>query len=131
MILRGGQAHGKKLLSPIIIRQFSQRANIIANSSRALGWDTTYNPRISRSYNFTAGLYADSDAIGHSGYTGTSLWISQKNKIFVVLLTNRLPLSKTFLPHNMNAEKYWRQRINSAVWQNFGFKSRNKLYAQR
>lgn len=131
MILRGGLAHGKKLLSPVIIREFSQRANIIAHSSRALGWDTAYYPYAPRSYNFTAGLYIDSDAIGHSGYTGTSLWISPKNKVFVVLLTNRLPLKKTYLPHNMRAEKYWRQRINSAAWQNLGFENRNRLYAER
>ena len=32
----------------------------------------------------------DSTAIGHTGYTGTSLWIDYANNVYVVLLTNRV-----------------------------------------
>ena len=52
-------------------------------SSRALGWDTP-------SGQSSAGDYLTSQAYGHTGYTGTSLWIDPELDLWVVLLTNRV-----------------------------------------
>jgi CubicO group peptidase (beta-lactamase class C family) len=49
---------------------------------RALGWDTP-SPVSS------AGDYFSARSYGHTGYTGTSLWIDPESGLFVVLLTNR------------------------------------------
>ena len=50
-----------------------------------LGWDMpTGGPASS------AGIYFTADAIGHTGYTGTSIWIDPVRDEFVVLLTNRV-----------------------------------------
>ena len=50
--------------------------------TRALGWDTPA-PRSS------AGSYFSERAFGHTGFTGTSMWIDPQRELFVVLLTNR------------------------------------------
>jgi len=50
--------------------------------SRAIGWDTPEG----RS---SAGRYFSARSFGHTGYTGTSLWIDPEQDLFVVLLTNR------------------------------------------
>lgn len=52
-------------------------------SSRALGWDTP-------SARSSGGDYVTNAAFGHTGYTGTSIWMDPELDIWVVLLTNRV-----------------------------------------
>ncbi len=54
-----------------------------ALSSRGLGWDTP-------SPNSSAGTRLSPRAFGHTGFTGTSLWIDPAQDLFVILLTNRV-----------------------------------------
>ena len=63
-------------------------ATTVPNSSRALGWDTM-RPTSS------CGSRMSSRAIGHTGFTGTSLWIDLQADIYVVLLTNRVHPTRT------------------------------------
>ncbi len=60
----------------------------IQNSSRALGWDTMLRTS-------SCGRRMSSRAIGHTGFTGTSLWIDPAVDIYVVLLTNRVYPTRT------------------------------------
>jgi CubicO group peptidase (beta-lactamase class C family) len=55
----------------------------VPGSSRALGWDTM-RPTSS------CGTRLSPSAIGHTGFTGTSLWIDWERDVYVVLLTNRV-----------------------------------------
>lgn len=55
----------------------------VPGSSRALGWDT----RLPTS---SCGTRMSASAIGHTGFTGTSLWIDPANDLYVVILTNRV-----------------------------------------
>jgi CubicO group peptidase (beta-lactamase class C family) len=52
-------------------------------SSRALGWDTP-------SENSSAGSLLSARAFGHTGFTGTSIWIDPEKDLFIILLTNRV-----------------------------------------
>ena len=52
--------------------------------SHALGWDTPSGDRSS------AGPRPPADAVGHTGFTGTSLWMSPAEGVVAVLLTNRV-----------------------------------------
>ena len=52
-------------------------------SSRALGWDTP-------SENSSAGSRLSARAFGHTGFTGTSIWVDPAQDLFVILLTNRV-----------------------------------------
>lgn len=54
-------------------------------STRALGWDTKSPEGYS-----SAGSKFPNNAIGHTGYTGTSVWIDRDKGLFVILLTNRV-----------------------------------------
>lgn len=52
-------------------------------SSRALGWDTP-------SQGSSAGTRMSPRAFGHTGFTGTSIWMDPAQDLFVMLLTNRV-----------------------------------------
>ena len=52
-------------------------------SSRALGWDTMLPTS-------SCGTRLSPRAIGHTGFTGTSLWIDPAQDLYVVFLTNRV-----------------------------------------
>ncbi|MCB9755454.1 MAG: serine hydrolase [Myxococcales bacterium] len=66
------------------LREFTTRRRLVPGSSFALGWDT---PTRGRS---TAGDRISRDAFGHTGWTGTSLWIDPTRGVYVVLLSNRV-----------------------------------------
>jgi len=70
-----------RLLDEALVRAFTTRHG--PGSSRALGWDTPEG----RS---SAGDYFTASAFGHTGFTGTSLWIDPDLDVWVVLLTNRV-----------------------------------------
>jgi CubicO group peptidase (beta-lactamase class C family) len=70
------------LAAPETIRAFIRRTDVPA-SSRALGWDTMLPTS-------SCGRYLSPTSIGHTGFTGTSLWIDWEKDLYVVLLTNRV-----------------------------------------
>jgi len=59
----------------------------VPGSSRALGWDTMLPTS-------SCGTRMSPRAIGHTGFTGTSLWIDPERDVYVVLLTNRVHPSR-------------------------------------
>ncbi len=61
---------------------FAEKSTV-AGSSRALGWDTMLATS-------SCGTQMSSRAIGHTGFTGTSLWIDPALDLYVVILTNRV-----------------------------------------
>ena len=76
-----GVAGPVRLVSEETVLGFTTRFD--SRASRALGWDTPGD----RS---SAGDYFTRSAFGHTGFTGTSIWIDPELDMFVVLLTNRL-----------------------------------------
>jgi CubicO group peptidase (beta-lactamase class C family) len=64
------------------MRTFAARRPV-HGSSRALGWDTMLPTS-------SCGTRLSASAIGHTGFTGTSLWIDPEQDLYVVLLTNRV-----------------------------------------
>ncbi len=74
-------AGGERLVQSATIEQFTRRFD--DSSSRAFGWDTPEG----RS---SAGAFFGRGAFGHTGYTGTSIWIDPDLDLFVILLTNRV-----------------------------------------
>jgi len=75
-----------RLGSPALMRQFAART-AVPGSSRALAWDTM-RPTSS------CGTRMSPTSIGHTGFTGTSLWIDYERDVYVVLLTNRVHPSR-------------------------------------
>ncbi|HXX47110.1 MAG TPA: serine hydrolase [Myxococcota bacterium] len=78
---------GRSALFPAeIAREFFRRQDIAPGSDWALGWDT---PTEGQS---TSGSHFSKHSIGHTGFTGTSLWIDLERGMVVVLLANRIHL---------------------------------------
>jgi CubicO group peptidase (beta-lactamase class C family) len=78
---------GERVLArPETFAAFIQRTGI-PGSSRALGWDTMLPTS-------SCGGRLSPTAIGHTGFTGTSLWIDWEREFYVVLLTNRVHPSR-------------------------------------
>lgn len=78
----------------------------VPKSSWALGWDTP-SPEGS-----SAGTRIASHAVGHLGFTGTSVWIDLERDVSVVLLTNRVH------PHRDNERiREVRPRVHDAVFE--------------
>ncbi len=80
--LNGGAFGTARLARPETIRQFTT-VNDSTFSSRALGWDTP-------SANSSAGHFLQRPAFGHTGFTGTSLWIAPQHDLYIILLTARV-----------------------------------------
>ena len=68
--------------TPDELREFITQSRV-TGSSRALGWDTM-RPTSS------CGTRMSPRAIGHTGFTGTSLWIDPEQDVYVAWLTNRV-----------------------------------------
>lgn len=79
-LLNGGSYGDRRVWSPGTVRTFTTRQT--RAGTRAIGWDTP----ASRS---SAGDYLSARSYGHTGYTGTSIWIDPERDLFVILLTNR------------------------------------------
>jgi len=74
---------GEWLLRSAGIREFTRRQEVVSGSSRALGWDTP-------SPNSSAGTRLREGSFGHTGFTGTSIWIDPSRELVIVLLSNRV-----------------------------------------
>lgn len=79
MYLNNGTIDGREILPPASIAQFTVRQV----ADRALGWQ---KPDGSNS----AGHLMSPEAFGHTGFTGTSIWMDPTNDVFVILLSNRV-----------------------------------------
>lgn len=87
MMLNGGVYNGVRVVKEETVRLFSTRAA----GSRALGWDTAEG-------GVGAGQFLSNRAFGHTGYTGTSMWIDPEREMFVILLTNRVHAARARRP---------------------------------
>jgi CubicO group peptidase (beta-lactamase class C family) len=81
MMLNGGEYQGTRLIKQSTVALFTK--NTDSKGTRALGWDTC-------GHQGSCGKYLNSNAYGHTGFTGTSLWIDPDRDMFVILLTNRV-----------------------------------------
>jgi CubicO group peptidase (beta-lactamase class C family) len=93
MMLNRGTFNGVRIVSDSAVERFTQRVS----GTRALGWDTSDGEG-------TAGLHMGERAYGHTGFTGTSLWIDPDRELFVILLTNRVHAPRARRPAKVIAD---------------------------
>ncbi len=84
MILNKGIYNGKRILGTKTIELMTQIYPKVEFAGRGLGWD------INSSYMQQRGDIFEIGSFGHTGFTGTSIQISFKENIFVIILTNRV-----------------------------------------
>ncbi len=90
------------------LETFIARQATIPGSSRALGWDTMLPTS-------SCGTRMSPRAFGHTGFTGTSLWIDPDRGVYVVLLTNRVHPTR-----DNDAMKQLRPALHDAVMEDLG-----------
>ncbi len=78
------------IFAPGWVDRFTRRQS--PASTRAIGWDTP-------SVRSSAGDYFSARSFGHTGYTGTSIWIDPTQELAVVLLTNRVNPTRANAKH--------------------------------
>lgn len=85
MILNGGEYNGVRILSPMSVALMT-RPHVVGEdgSARGLGWD------IATSFSSNRGDLFPLGSFGHTGFTGTSIWIDPASESFVVFLSNRV-----------------------------------------
>lgn len=66
-----------------VVQQFARRQGVVPGSSRALGWDTAVPTG-------TSGHLLDSTSVGHTGFTGPSIWMDPTRELVIVVLANRV-----------------------------------------
>ncbi len=87
MMLNGGIYDSVRIIADSTVHQFTARAS----GSRALGWEVADGTH-------GAGSYLSGSAYGHTGFTGTSIWIDPDREMFVILLTNRVHAARAKRP---------------------------------
>lgn len=85
MILNEGVgANGKRILSPLTVRLMTDPGDTPPRQRRGLGWD------VETSFSSPRGALFGPRSFGHTGFTGTSIWIDPDSKTYVIVLTSRL-----------------------------------------
>src|SRR5262249_18432913 len=83
MLLNGGRLGHKRIFRKSTVELFTRRQNVPPGSSRALGWDTP-------APGCFAGELASPQAVLHTGFTGTSVYVDFERDAYIILLTNRV-----------------------------------------
>ncbi len=84
-LLNGGSTKGLRILSPLTVEKMTiPQTPPNKMVLRGLGWDIDSPFASNRGELFPVGSY------GHTGFTGTSIWIDPVSKTYIILLTNRL-----------------------------------------
>ena len=82
MMLNGGIYAHQRILRRATVRSFTA-PHPLSHNTRTLGW-------VVPTENSSSGHFFSAKSYGHTGFTGTSLWIDPEKQLFVVLLTNRV-----------------------------------------
>jgi len=85
MILHGGVYNGVRILSPMAVATMTRPHAVSEDgAARGLGWD------IATTFSSNKGDLFPLGSFGHTGFTGTSIWIDPATDAFVIFLSNRV-----------------------------------------
>src|SRR6266404_1221747 len=110
MLLNGGVYAHQRILRRATIAQFTTPQQL-SGGTRTLGWAVPTEGG-------SSGHYFSGHSFGHTGFTGTSIWIDPDRQLFVVLLTNRVHPTR----ENIKIQQV-RPALHDAVMQALGFAS--------
>jgi beta-N-acetylhexosaminidase len=108
MLLNGGVYAHQRILQRATIAQFTTPQQL-SGGTRTLGWAVPTEGGLS-------GHYFSAHSFGHTGFTGTSIWIDPDRQLFVVFLTNRVHPTR----ENQKIQQV-RRDLHDAVMQALGF----------
>ena len=102
--LDGGAYAGTRLLSPETVAEMTWEQAVDGDIRRGLGW------MLRSPVGASCGEHFSSDSYGHTGFTGTSLWVDPRMQLVVVLLTNRV-----YYGRDPEGIQHFRPRLHDAV----------------
>ena len=109
MLLNKGELNGIRLFSPMTVRKFTTPESPADQPIlRGLGWD------IDSPFSSNRGELYPIGSFGHTGFTGTSMWMDPTTDSFLILLTNAVH------PHRGHSLSSLRSREATVVAASFG-----------
>lgn len=108
MIFNNGSLEGTRILSPYSIHCMTQNHNPPLLEPRGIGWDIKHQ---NQNY-MSAGKLFPEPTFGHTGFTGTSLWFNIPHQIMIIILSNRVHISRE---KNIPDMKKFRVRLHNIL----------------
>jgi uncharacterized protein YbbC (DUF1343 family)/CubicO group peptidase (beta-lactamase class C family) len=102
MVLDGGVFARRRYLAADTVRAMLT-PEVVGEATRGLGWD------MASPYAWTLGSFFPMGSVGHTGYTGTAIWMDPPSRTYLILLTNRVH------PYGQGQIAGLRRRVAAAV----------------
>ncbi|MBB1286287.1 serine hydrolase [Flavisolibacter sp. BT320] len=124
MLLNGGTFNGDRYLQPETIKLFT--AYGANDSRRGLGFDKPEKDNASRKEPYPSAL-ASSETFGHTGFTGTCVWVDPKADLVYIFLSNRVYNTRA---NNLLGQLNIRGRIQDAIYKALEEEQKIKMTAK-
>ncbi|HVZ24513.1 MAG TPA: glycoside hydrolase family 3 N-terminal domain-containing protein [Sediminibacterium sp.] len=111
MLLNGGELNGIRLLKPETIQKFTAYNSAV--SRRGLGFDKPEKDNDKRKDPYPS-KFASPETFGHTGFTGTCVWVDPKSKLVYIFLSNRVTPTRN---NNKLSQLNIRSRIQDAIYE--------------
>jgi CubicO group peptidase (beta-lactamase class C family) len=110
MLLNGGTFNGERYLKAETIKQFTAYSSNI--SRRGLGFDKPEKDNASRREPYPSAL-ASPQTFGHTGFTGTCVWVDPKSDLVYIFLSNRVYNTRA---NNLLGQMNIRGKVQDAIY---------------
>ncbi|HQV62134.1 MAG TPA: serine hydrolase, partial [Chitinophagaceae bacterium] len=114
MLLNGGELNGERYLKPETIKLFTSYNSKI--SRRGLGFDKPEKDNAIRKDPYPS-LLASPETFGHTGFTGTCVWVDPKQDLVYIFLSNRVTPTRD---NNKLSQLLIRGKIQDAIYRALG-----------
>ncbi len=114
MLLNGGEINGQRFLKPATIKYFT--AYHSETSRRGFGFDKPEKDNAKRREPYPS-AFASSETFGHTGFTGTCVWVDPKYGIVYILLSSRVNPTRN---NNKISQMQIRGKIQDAIYRALG-----------
>jgi len=110
MLLNGGEFNGERYLKPETVQLFTAYSSDI--SRRGLGFDKPEKDNASRTDPYPS-AFASPETFGHTGFTGTCVWVDPQLKLVYIFLSNRVYATRN---NNLLGQLGIRGKIQDAIY---------------
>ena len=111
MLLNGGQLNGVRLFNKSTIDKFTAYSSSV--SRRGLGFDKPEKDNATRRDPYPS-LSVSPETFGHTGFTGTCVWVDPKYNLVYIFLSNRVTPTRN---NNKLSQLNVRSNIEEAIYQ--------------
>ncbi len=122
MLLNGGELNGERYLNPETVKLFTAYQSDI--SRRGFGFDKPEKDNATRKDPYPSSL-ASPETFGHTGFTGTCVWVDPKYDIVYIFLSNRVYPTRN---NNKLGQMLIRGKIQDAIYRALGIGSNGKAF---